>query len=102
VNTSEPRGSEAEVRHSTILGWRGQTIVGSRSLRSKGFWAHDWRDMVVDATGAITSKATAAGGARNWFSQGDFVALSKRDGRCSYLQSSRSEDTVTWTARRSR
>jgi hypothetical protein len=83
----------------TIEGWRGQRISGKRSRGSREFWAHDWRELVLETNGAIEDKAREpAGSAVRWFEADDHACLARLDGRCCYLQSLKSEDTVTWTA----
>jgi hypothetical protein len=83
----------------SILGWRGQPILGVRSRRSGEFWARDWRDMVLDPRGAIADKARRpVGRASAWFSPEDLHILRDVHGQCSYAQSIRSEDTMTWAA----
>lgn len=82
-----------------IRGWRGQDIVGARSRSSGDFWARDWRDLVLDTTGAIENKARErAGRAGSWFDAEAFELLRTVDSGCCYLQSIKSEDTVTWAA----
>jgi hypothetical protein len=55
--------------------------------------------MVLDPSGAIERRAQLAiGRGSAWFTSDDLDVLSEVDGRCSYVQSLRSEDTLTWTA----
>jgi len=82
-----------------IIGWRGQRIVGARSRTNGDFWARDWRDMVLETTGAIEAKACeVAGRAPTWFDPEALSVLQEANGRCCFLQSMKSEDTVTWAA----
>jgi hypothetical protein len=81
-----------------IEGWRGQAIAGARSHRGV-FAAQNWRDMVLDQTGDIESKARdVAGRASSWFAPDALKLLTSVDGHYSYVQSINSEDTVTWAA----
>lgn len=83
----------------TIEGWRGQPIRGVRSRRSGEFWALDWRDVVVDHAGAIEVKAhEPAERLSAWFTADELEQLQETCGHCSYVQSLRSEHTVTWSA----
>ena len=82
----------------TIRGWRGQDIVGVRSRSGGEFWARDWRDMVPSSSGEITTKAGRAPKASSWFQPDDFAILCEVHEHCCYLQSLRSEDTMTWAA----
>lgn len=83
---------------TSIPRWDGRAIPGVASTGSGVFAALDWIDMIYGSPGpAIEQKASCASRQLRSFRENDRPALTRVLGHYSNVQSSNSEDTVTWS-----
>ncbi len=81
---------------NSITRFDGRQIPGSCSRGSSVFAAFDWEDMVLESGQPIREKAVSERGRITDFPTEDRDRLTAKLGHYSKVQSSKSEDTVTW------